>query len=105
MRIPQDPGAAGRFAAHHFVSILQGYSVATEREEGTKNSGPIRSPPSASTVLSSWSKPHGTGLSLRNSALSPMAPMTTKSTLPLPRSVPFAPRDVACGSGLAFTGA
>jgi predicted phage terminase large subunit-like protein len=36
VRIPQDPGAAGRFAAHHLVTLLQGYSVATEREEGNK---------------------------------------------------------------------
>jgi predicted phage terminase large subunit-like protein len=36
VRIPQDPGAAGRFAAHHLVTLLQGYSVSTEREEGNK---------------------------------------------------------------------
>jgi predicted phage terminase large subunit-like protein len=36
IRIPQDPGAAGKFAAHHLASMLQGYSIATEREEGNK---------------------------------------------------------------------
>ena len=36
IRIPQDPGGAGKFEAHHFVSILQGYSVSIELEQGTK---------------------------------------------------------------------
>jgi predicted phage terminase large subunit-like protein len=36
IRIPQDPGGAGKFEASHFVSILQGYSVSTEPEQGTK---------------------------------------------------------------------
>ena len=36
IRIPQDPGQAGKFQAAYLVSQLQGYSVATEREEGDK---------------------------------------------------------------------
>ncbi len=34
--IPQAPGAAGKFEAHHYVSELQGYPVVTDREEGSK---------------------------------------------------------------------
>jgi predicted phage terminase large subunit-like protein len=36
IRIPQDPGGAGKFEAYHFVNILQGYSVSVEPEQGTK---------------------------------------------------------------------
>ena len=36
IRIPQDPGGAGKFEAHHLVGLLQGYRASTEREEGTK---------------------------------------------------------------------
>jgi len=36
IRIPQDPGGAGKFEAHHLAGLLQGYRVSTEREEGTK---------------------------------------------------------------------
>jgi predicted phage terminase large subunit-like protein len=36
IRIPQDPGAVGKFAAYHMASMLQGYSIATEREKGNK---------------------------------------------------------------------
>lgn len=36
VRIPQDPGGAGKFEAHYFVGILQGYSVSIEPEQGTK---------------------------------------------------------------------
>jgi predicted phage terminase large subunit-like protein len=36
IRIPQDPGGAGKFEAHHFVSILQGYAVSIEAEQGSK---------------------------------------------------------------------
>jgi len=36
IRIPQDPGGAGKFEAHHLAALLQGYRVSTEREEGTK---------------------------------------------------------------------
>ena len=36
IRIPQDPGGAGKFEAHHFASLLQGYSVSIEPEQGTK---------------------------------------------------------------------
>ncbi len=36
IRIPQDPGSAGKFEAHHFVGLLQGYSVSTEPEQGSK---------------------------------------------------------------------
>jgi len=36
IRIPQDPGGAGKFEAHHLTGLLQGYKVSTEREEGTK---------------------------------------------------------------------
>jgi len=37
IRIPQDPGGAGRFQAHYLVSKLQGFNVTTEREEGSKS--------------------------------------------------------------------
>jgi predicted phage terminase large subunit-like protein len=36
IRIPQDPGGAGKFEAHHFAGLLQGYSVSIEPEQGTK---------------------------------------------------------------------
>ncbi len=67
---------------------VQGYSVSTEREEGNKK---YRADPFAAQcehglvklVEAAWNRP-----SLRNSALFPIAPMTTKSTQPLPHSVP-----------------
>lgn len=36
IRIPQDPGGAGKFEAYHFASLLQGYRVSTEREVDSK---------------------------------------------------------------------
>jgi predicted phage terminase large subunit-like protein len=36
IRVPQDPGGAGKFEAHHLAGLLQGYRVSTEREEGSK---------------------------------------------------------------------
>lgn len=36
VRIPQDPGGAGRFEAYHLVGLLQGFSVSTERENTSK---------------------------------------------------------------------
>jgi predicted phage terminase large subunit-like protein len=36
IRIPQDPGGAGKFEAHHFASLLRGYSVSIEPEHGSK---------------------------------------------------------------------
>jgi len=36
IRIPQEPAAAGKFQAFHFVGLLQGYNVFVERE-GSKN--------------------------------------------------------------------
>ncbi len=36
IRIPQDPGGAGKFQASYLVGQLQGYSVSTEREVGDK---------------------------------------------------------------------
>jgi len=36
IRIPQDPGGAGKFQAAHLASQLRGYSVSTEREERSK---------------------------------------------------------------------
>jgi predicted phage terminase large subunit-like protein len=36
IRIPQDPGGAGKFEALYFVKLLQGYRVSAEREEDTK---------------------------------------------------------------------
>lgn len=36
IRIPQDPGGAGKFEALHFARMLQGYRVSLEREEGSK---------------------------------------------------------------------
>jgi predicted phage terminase large subunit-like protein len=38
IRIPQDAGSAGKFEAHHLVGMLQGWTVFTEREEGSKPS-------------------------------------------------------------------
>jgi predicted phage terminase large subunit-like protein len=37
IRIPKDPGGAGKFEAYHFVRLLEGYRVFTEPEEGTKD--------------------------------------------------------------------
>jgi phage terminase large subunit-like protein len=89
IRIPQDPGGAGKFEAHHFVSSLRGYSVSIEPEQGTKERRPIRSLRNASTAWSSWSRAHGIKPSSRNCAPSPMAPMMTRLTRPRPRSVPL----------------
>ena len=36
IRIPQDPGSAGKFQAFHLAGLLQGYTVSTERETGSK---------------------------------------------------------------------
>ena len=36
IRIPQDPGSAGKFEAYHLVGLLQGSAVSVEREEGSK---------------------------------------------------------------------
>jgi predicted phage terminase large subunit-like protein len=36
IRIPQDPGGAGKFEAHHLAGLLQGYRVSSERKEGSK---------------------------------------------------------------------
>lgn len=36
IRLPQDPGSAGRFQAHYLAGLLQGYDVRVEREEGSK---------------------------------------------------------------------
>jgi predicted phage terminase large subunit-like protein len=36
IRIPQDPGGAGKFEAHHLVGLLQGYVVSVEPEEDSK---------------------------------------------------------------------
>jgi predicted phage terminase large subunit-like protein len=36
IRIPKDPGSAGGFEAYYLAGLLQGYTVSTEREEGTK---------------------------------------------------------------------
>jgi predicted phage terminase large subunit-like protein len=36
IRIPQDPGGAGKFEAYQLVGLLQDWSVSTEREEGSK---------------------------------------------------------------------
>jgi phage terminase large subunit-like protein len=46
IRIPQDPGGAGKFEAHHFASLLQGYSVAIEPEHGRSPTGSPRYKPS-----------------------------------------------------------
>jgi len=44
IRIPQDPGGAGRFQAHYLTGLLRGYYVRVEREEGSK---PYRANPFA----------------------------------------------------------
>ena len=50
IRIPQDPGGAGKFEAHHLVGLLQGHTVSVEREEDSKEgTAPIHSPRNAST--------------------------------------------------------
>ena len=36
IRVPQDPGSAGKFEARHLAGLLQGYRVSTERELGSK---------------------------------------------------------------------
>ena len=36
IRIPQDPGSAGKFDAHHLAGLLQGHRVSSEREQGNK---------------------------------------------------------------------
>jgi predicted phage terminase large subunit-like protein len=39
IRIPKDPGGAGKFQAHTFVAMLQGYSIWVEREDS--GTGPL----------------------------------------------------------------
>jgi predicted phage terminase large subunit-like protein len=36
IRIPEDPGSAGKFEARYLAGLLQGYRVSSEREEGSK---------------------------------------------------------------------
>ena len=36
IRIPRDPGGAGKFEAYHFAKLLQGFSLSTENEQGSK---------------------------------------------------------------------
>jgi predicted phage terminase large subunit-like protein len=36
IRIPQDPGGAGKFEASYFANLLQGYRVSIEREQLSK---------------------------------------------------------------------
>lgn len=43
IRIPQDPGGAGKFEAYQLVGLLQGWSV-SEREEGHDDQGMRRAP-------------------------------------------------------------
>jgi phage terminase large subunit-like protein len=33
IRLPQDPGGAGKFQAHYLAAKLRGFSVTSEREE------------------------------------------------------------------------
>ena len=35
IRIPEDPGSAGKFVARHLAGLLQGYRVSSERELGS----------------------------------------------------------------------
>jgi phage terminase large subunit-like protein len=44
IRLPLDPGGAGKFQAYYLVGKLKGYDVKTEREEGSK---PYRANPLA----------------------------------------------------------
>jgi len=44
IRLPQDPGGAGKFQAHYLAAKLRGFSVTSEREEGSK---PYRANPFA----------------------------------------------------------
>lgn len=53
IRIPQDPGGAGRFEAHQLAGLLQGFKVATEREEGSKEN---RADPFAAQCENSYVK-------------------------------------------------
>ena len=80
IRIPQDPGGAGKFEAHHFASILQGYSVSIEPEQGTKERRADPLSPAqcehgfVKLVEGSWNRAFVDEL-----APSPMPPTTTKS--------------------------
>lgn len=47
IRIPEDPGAAGKDAAHHIVKMLAGFPVRAERETGSKE---IRAEPLAAIM-------------------------------------------------------
>jgi phage terminase large subunit-like protein len=38
IRLPQDPGQAGKDQAENFIKFLSGFSVVTERETGSKGS-------------------------------------------------------------------
>jgi phage terminase large subunit-like protein len=71
IRIPQDPGQAGKFQAAYLAGQLRGYSLSSEREEGTRNAVPIPLPRNASMVSSRWSRVNGTRRLSTNSAPSP----------------------------------
>ena len=79
IRIPQDPGGAGKFQAAYLVGQLQGYSVSTEREDGNKESRANPSLHNASTASSNWLKGRGIRRSLRSYAPSLMPRMMTRS--------------------------
>jgi predicted phage terminase large subunit-like protein len=36
IRLPQDPGAVGKFETYHMGSMLQGFAISAEREQGSK---------------------------------------------------------------------
>jgi predicted phage terminase large subunit-like protein len=36
IRIPQNPGGAGKFESYHFADLLKGYVVSVEPEQGSK---------------------------------------------------------------------
>ena len=86
IRIPQDPGQAGKFQAAYLAGQLRGYSVSSEREEGNKER---RADPFAAQCEHGFaSRVIGTSPLSTSSAPFPTAPMTTRWTLPRPRFVP-----------------
>jgi predicted phage terminase large subunit-like protein len=93
IRIPQDPGQAGKFQAAYLAGQLRGYPVSSEREEGDKER---RADPYAAQcergfvklVAGDWNQ-----VFVDELCTCPTAPTTTRST-PLP------PRSAHCYAAL-----
>ena len=78
IRIPRDPGGAGKFEATISPSCCKDFSFPPRTSKDPRSGLPIRSPRSASRVLSSWSRDSGIAPSSTNCVRSHGAPMMTR---------------------------